>query len=477
MNFSLVHTNLSGPVEPMQSGLSCLSLDHKKATLALLERVERYTPELTSALERTAGGAVVLATCNRFEAYFDAPPGTTSLVLRTISEITGIPEPELAQAAQIRHGSDAAGHLFSVSSGLESLVVGEGEISGQVRRAFTAARHAGATTADLERLFQQAARVSRKVKARTRVQTRGRSLVRLALLLAESRIGDWGTTRVLLVGTGAYAAVTLAALHDRGATNVAVHSPSGRAEAFAATRNVRPVSGAHLDAELAIADVVIACSAAQDPLLDAEIISRTVTAAASPFCGRFTGRPAVASRPKPRLLIDLGVPRNIAPPAAQVAGIELLDLEVIAAHASVEELSAEAEARQITLDAAREFAETGAELAAVPAVLYLRDYVHGVLEAELERATRARRARTASQADAEPTAAAVQAALKHFAGRLLHEPTVRIRALGRAGHASEAVAAAHTLFGPVVSMPGTGSDGGRPAAPLSASPPLRASTP
>src|SRR4051794_19213106 len=121
MNYSLAHTNLSGPVEPMHSGLSCLSLDHKSADLELLERIERHTPELTLSLERTASGAVVLATCNRFEAYFDARPGTAAAALRAIAEVTGVPEPELERSVRVHHGVDAARHLFSVSSGLESV--------------------------------------------------------------------------------------------------------------------------------------------------------------------------------------------------------------------------------------------------------------------------------------------------------------------------------------------------------------------
>ena len=435
MNSLLVHTKLSGPVEPTQSGLSCLSLDHKSADLALLEQVERHTPELVTALEQASSGAVVLATCNRFEAYFDATPGIAGTALRTIAEVTGIPEQTLTDSARIHHGTDAAAHLFSVSSGLESVVVGEGEISGQVRRAFTAARRAGATTPELERLFQKASRVSRTVKTRTRVQTQGRSLVRLALLLAASRIGDWRETRVLLVGTGAYAAVTLAALKERGTQHVAVFSPSGRATEFTRTRDARAIQFEDLEHELARADVVIACSSAQDPILDIDQVTHSVTAAARPFCTRFTGAPVGASHPKRRLFIDLGVPRNIDPAAASVAGVELLDLEVIARHANVVELSAEAEARQITLDAASEFAAVGAEREAVPAVVALREHVGAVLDAEIERVS------------CTAGAPAAQSALRHFAGRLLHDPTVRLRALGRAGHAAEAIAAVHIVFG------------------------------
>ncbi|MBP1327023.1 glutamyl-tRNA reductase [Leucobacter exalbidus] len=461
MNSSLVHTKFSDTASATSGGLSCLSIDHKSASLSLLERVERHADELVQTLTQNEGhtplagdsktpdqgvisgaddaqqnGSVVIATCNRFEAYFDANSSAPEEAIRAIARITGVPETELTQATRVRHGVDAAHHLFEVSSGLESVVMGEGEIGGQVRRAFSQAKLAGSTTPELERLFQHAATVSKTVKARTRVQTQGRSLVRLALLLAESRIGDWAGTRVLLVGTGAYAAVTLAALRERGARHIAVHSPSGRAHTFAKTREVRPLERDALTAELAAADVIIACSTAQDPIVDAELVARTVTAAPRPFCTSFTGRAGTADLPRQRLFIDLGVPRNIAPEAAQVPGVEVLDLEVIAMHAGVEELSSETEARQITSAAAAEFAADQAERAAVPSVLALRDHVHSVLEAEIARA-----------AKLGPEAAQVQAALRHFAGRLLHEPTLRLRALGRTGQAPVAAAAVQTLFG------------------------------
>lgn len=447
MNFSTAHMDLPGASPAPELGLSCLSFDHHSANFALLERIERHTDALTDALgsvrANSPGGAVVLATCNRFEAYFDQAPGAPERALHQVAELSGISVAELSSAARMRHGIDVAHHLFSVTSGLESMVVGEGEISGQVRRALTHARRAGATTPSLEQLFQRAANVSKDVKRRTRVQTRGRSLVRLALFLAESRVGDWAGTRILLVGTGAYAAATLAALRDRGVTRIAVHSPSGRAEAFAATRGVRAISPEDLEAELTAADIVIACSTAQDPLIDAALIERTVTPTARPYCTALIGRApggsatpfSVVTPPRPRLFIDLGMPRNIAPDAAQISGIELLDLDIVARHAGVEELSAEAEARKIASDAAQEFAAAQAERDTVPTVRALHDHVHAVLEAEIARL----RSNPAAAELLEP-------ALRHFAGRLLHQPTLRIRELGRAGNADAADAAVRALF-------------------------------
>lgn len=448
MNFPAAHMDLPGETAIPSRALSCLSFDHKGANLALLERIERHTDALTEAitggLPDAAHGAVVIATCNRFEAYFDAPSAAPELAIEQISKLSGIPSAELSEAARVHHGVDAAGHLFAVVSGLESMVVGEGEISGQVGRALSQSQSAGATTSTLEHLFQQAAQVSKAVKRRTRVQSRGRSLVRLALFLAESRVGDWSGARILLVGTGAYAAVTLAALRERGATQISVHSPSGRAQTFADARGVRPILLEDLETELAAADIVIACSTAQDPLLDAPLIARTVRPTARPYCAALIGHApggvtqpfSSATPPRPRLFIDLGMPRNIDPEAAMISGVELLDLEIVARHAGVEELSAEAEARKITVDAATEFAATQAERDAVPSVQALHAHVHRVLEAELARLP-----------CTPESAALLEPALRHFAGRLLHHPTLRIRELGRAGHADEAAAAVRALLG------------------------------
>src|SRR5690606_36134354 len=133
-----------------------------------------------------------------------------------------LPARELSRLATIDTGSDTAEHLFSVAAGLESAVVGEGEIAGQVRRAHTAARERGTLTHDLEHLFRTATRTSRTVGHRTTLRSKGRSLVRLVLRMAEARVADWGRASVLIIGTGEYAGATVAALRSRGARTIAV---------------------------------------------------------------------------------------------------------------------------------------------------------------------------------------------------------------------------------------------------------------
>src|SRR5690606_16927918 len=176
----------------------------------------------------------------------------------------------------------------------------------------------------------RASQAQRKVKNVTALGRAGRSLVRLALELADSRIADWGAERVLLVGTGAYAAVTLATLRERGADDIAVHSPSGREAAFAAKHGIRAVSAEDYAREAAASTLLITCTTANGFVLGAEHLD-------------------AGHR---RLVIDLGMPRNVDPAVNDVDGTALLDLETIRLHAPLEELQATDAARSIVREAA-----------------------------------------------------------------------------------------------------------------------------
>lgn len=412
--------------------LLCLSIDHRVSGVELLERIERHTSDISEAIDANSpsDGHVVIATCNRFEVYLDAAAGddenhvaerVTNAMVDLITSTTRVPRRTLEQHVEIFVNDAAAEHLFSVASGLKSAVVGEGEIAGQVRRAHEQAQQSGSVTDALERLFQAAARTSRDVKHRTQLQSKGRSLVRLALALAEHRLTDWQQTNVLLVGTGAYAGATVSALRGRGAKRIQAYSPSGRAATFAASHEVAPVTAADFPAALDAADLVITCTSTRDPILTVAHMQRLPTM-------------------QPKLLIDLGVPRNIEPAVNTLDGIELLDIDSIAKHASMTELSAEHEAIALVQDAAAEFASSRAELGAVPTVVALRKHVLTILEDELCRARK-------GPSSTGPEAQATEVALRRLAGRILHEPTVRARALGREGRSDEAAAAAAALFG------------------------------
>jgi len=411
--------------------LLCLSASHKNCPLPLLEALSAVADDVATSLPAAhpgIAGAVVLSTCNRFEAYLDLdqPDGTSPLnallaVVDAIHESSGAAAEALRSSFELAHGNAVASHLFAVTSGLESVVVGETEIAGQVRRALDSARGAGTTTPELERLFQRASRTSRAVKTRTGLGSAGRTLVRLALELAGSRVRDWSKARVLLIGTGRYAAVTLAALRDRGATDVAVYSPSGRGARFGASHGVPVVAASEYAAAAAEADVIVACTASATPVVDAALLHSGI---------------ASAGGPTERLVVDLGLPRNVDPDVGDVAGVQLLDLETVRLHAPLEELGAVDEARSMVVAAAREFGAAGEEHRLAPTVVALREHVFDILEAEI--------ARSRARADHTPH---TEEALRHLVGVLLHTPMTRSREFAQRGDHAEWVAGVEAVFG------------------------------
>ncbi|MFZ6992675.1 glutamyl-tRNA reductase [Curtobacterium sp. RRHDQ66] len=402
--------------------LICLTASHRNASFDLLERLSIGAPAAASRLVTDSDvldGAVVLATCNRFEAYLDIAGDSDSAVAATVEAVasaSGLAGAEVLDSVSVLGGKDVVQHLFAVSSGLESVVIGETEISGQVRRSLEDARANGTTTSDLERLFQEAAHTSRGVKTRTRIGAAGRSLVRLGLELASSRVTDWAQTNVLLVGTGSYAATTIAALRDRGAERIQVYSPSGRAPWFAAKHDL--VAAHDLRRAIATSDVVITCTSSEVPVID----------------------PADLDDGVRRIVIDLGLPRNVDPDATHVDGVELLDLETISIHAPISELNAESEARAMVDDAVSRFRAQALEQSTTPALVAFRKHVFDILDDEIDRANR--------RGDSTPESAEhTERALRHLVGVLLHRPSVRARELGRAGRGEEFVGALEALYG------------------------------
>jgi glutamyl-tRNA reductase len=402
--------------------LLCLTANHQNASFELLEKLSIGAQRAAGTLVESTdfvSGAVVLATCNRFEAYLeiDEPLTAASAVavaktMQVISDASGVDAGALRDSVRVLLGDDVASHLFAVSAGLESMILGEDEISGQVRRALEQARAAGTTSSALERLFQRAAHTSRGVKNRTALGGAGRSLVRLALELASSRITDWAATRVLIVGTGQYAGTTVAALRDRGAAELTVFSASGRAPKFSLRHGI--AASNDLAASIDDADVIITCTSSDKPVITTDIVTE--------------GRR--------RIVIDLGLPRNVDPAIVGVQGIELLDLETVSLHAPLDDLNAASDARALVSSAASEFAATTAEQQLTPAVVALRGHVFDLLETEIERA------RARGDDDGR-----VEAALRHLTGVLLHTPSVRARELARSGDGQSFSDAVTALFG------------------------------
>ncbi|MBN9175854.1 MAG: glutamyl-tRNA reductase [Microbacterium sp.] len=407
--------------------LVCLAAHQRTTSLEDLERLsvlgDAAASELTGAHDAIRG-AVVLATCNRFEAYFDvddhrdpSPLPAMDAAMERIADLSELGFRRVRDTVDFAHGNGVAQHLFAVTAGLDSVAVGEDEIAGQVKRALESARRAGVTTAPLEHLFQRATETSRAVKNSTRLGESGRSLVRLAVELAGSRVGAWEDARVLLVGTGRYAAASLAALRTVGAQDIRVHSRSGRSR-FAQREHLVPVSAADYAAEAALADVVVTCTTTTDA-----------------FALTTEGhRAARGRRTTGQLIIDLGMPRNVDPGLRSLPGIDVLDLDTIRVHAPIDEFATIDEARLIVATAAHRHAMARRVHEVSPAVVAMRGYVHDVMDAEIARAR-------ARGGDAE-----TEAALRHFSGALLHGLIARGHGLAAAGTGPDWADAVRTVF-------------------------------
>ncbi|MFF1254238.1 glutamyl-tRNA reductase [Pseudarthrobacter sp. NPDC058329] len=372
-------------------------------------------------------GCVVLSTCNRFEIYCELPPsgdvaGACSEVLRAVGRCARLPLPDLRALFEYHHGPEVAEHLFGVGCGLDSLVVGERHVTGQVRRALAEAQAAGTATGRLSRLFQTASRTAKDVGARTRLGAVGRSVASVALELAMSRLNPakLSDLSVVLIGSGSYAACFMELLGRGQGPGIAVYSHSGRAEAFAAARCATPLTAEELPAAIGGADVVIGCSGSGTRIGTSVVASRQGTS-------------------RRLVLLDLAPTQDFDPGLANVPGVEIITLESVreaAPPADAEELQL---ARALVRQAARRFDEQESVRAADTAIVALRNHLNGVLEREMDRGKK----QNGDSAPTEETALA----LRRMVRQLLHEPSVRARELAAAGRQDEYTAALEVLFG------------------------------
>ncbi|MBN8881465.1 MAG: glutamyl-tRNA reductase [Salana multivorans] len=408
--------------------LLAVSLTHTTAGFDLLEQATAAVagtdaPGLALASMRPDGvrGAVVLSTCNRLEAYLDVDPDRVEDVDRELVEALarrlGMSAADLTTRVGHHVGPAVAQHLFAVSAGLDSLVVGEDEIAGQVQRAVAAARSAGTSTADLDQLFQRAASTSRQVRRTAGWDGSQTSVAHLALELISTRVADLASSRVLLVGTGAHARTAVRALAARGVRDVAVYSPSGRADAFAARHGLRAVAAdaGALRGAVDASDVVVSCT------------SRHALG---------TGDVDATGRTRQLLVVDLGLPRTVDPALGRLPAVTVLDLATIGRHADLPGLGRDVVAESLVGEAVTRYS---AAADAGPAVAALRRHVGDVLEEEIARAR--------SRARDDDEAARTEAALRHLAGVLLHEPSIRAREAAATGGLETFVAGLRSVLG------------------------------
>lgn len=383
-----------------------LSADHRYAPLddiARLSGAADLGPTLMRSMPH-ARGVMVLRTCNRVTIYVDAPASANPHTLKDTVER------ELATAARtpredvhLRHlwGRDGLVDLFSTAAGLESMVIGEREIAGQMRRAARAAWEDGTLSCDLGRAAERASATSRRVATETGLAGAGRSVVAVGLDMAAAHLGPWADASVLIVGTGAYAGATVSALNALGASDVSVYSTSGRAREFAQGRGIGWVSAADLPSALECADLVVTCRGLGSPVL-----TRDMAAASGPT-----------------VVLDLALMRDTESSVASLPNVTLIDLPTIQASVPAADTDALTRARTIIDEEVSSFERGLGARSMDPVVRHLRSRVFRIVEEEIDRL---------GEAPLSPDDAA--RALRHLAARLIHNPTVLAR---RAGEESQ----------------------------------------
>lgn len=405
-------------------GLHLYSIHHAEHGLDAVERVAPAVPGLARGLmERSEAirGAVVLATCNRFELYLDADeaghPEVRGLVRATIAGALPTPACPTTLPLRERHGTQVLWHLFEVGAGLDSMVVGEREIAGQLRRALKHAHADGTASHLLIESIEQALRTSRRVSHLTGLAAHGRSVVSVGLdLLAR----DWASTSVLLLGTGAYAGAVVAALHARGCRRVTVHSASGRAAAFADSHGVVAAQGALAEA-LADADAVVTCRGVGHPVVTEDVV-----------------RAALAGRQgRPLDLLDLALARDVEAPVGDLPGVRLLDLAALQKHVPDTSAAAVSRAERLVAQGVADLLVRLKGRQLDPVVVALRDNVAAMVDDEIDRLPSGR----------PLTAAEAEHALRRLAARLIHEPSVRARRAAEQGRGASYLAALHEVYG------------------------------
>jgi len=377
-------------------------------------------------------GLVALVTCNRFEIYLESSEFHSGVEAALDALAAHGVAPEVLAAVQVFADSGAVEHLFDVACGLDSMVVGEAEIHGQVRAALAAADAAGTSGPTLHRLFQEALATAKAVASQTTLGATGRSIASVGLDLLERRHGPVESRRALVLGTGAYAGVVVATLTRRGCTEIAAYSQTGRAGAFAASHpGVRAVSPDGLEAELRHTDLVVSASGSGERVLSPEILGARRSDAA-----------AGVREPRVLPILDLSARGDVPAELAALVDVDVIGIDEIGAHAPAAHTDAILAARDLVARAVTAYQHVEQGRTAAPAVTAMRAHVMSLIEAEIELARRRYPTDTAD---------AVARALHRVSGALLHTPSVRAVELARTGGLDDYRRAMHTLFGIEVS--------------------------
>jgi glutamyl-tRNA reductase len=391
-----------------------VGLSHRSAPVTLLEATalpdDAQAKLVADAIAAEhVDEAIVLATCNRLEVYADVRKfhGGVQDVTERIVESTGVSLDELTGHLYVHYEDRAVQHLFEVAAGLDSMVVGEHQILGQLRDAAQAAREDAAVGRALGPLVEHALHAGKRVHAETGIDQAGRSLVSVGLDLAEQTLGGLHGRNAVVVGAGSMSGLAGTTLRRRGVGSIAIvnRTPS-RAERLAASLDGVAGHSAELPSYLADADLVVSCTGAVGTVVSAEAV-----------------RDAMSRRPeRPLFVLDLALPRDVEPAVREVPAVTVIDLESLRAVLENDAVVADVEAsKRIVTDEVAAFLTKQRSERVAPTVAALRARAQQVVDMELQRL----RSRLPELAERDQHEIAV--AVERVVDKLLHAPTVRVK--------------------------------------------------
>jgi len=416
--------------------LLVVGLNHRTVPVGILERLAVAPEDLPKALHTLMrrehlAEAVLISTCNRTEVYAHATLFHPAMqdVRDFLADTSGVDPDEFADLLYAYHDDAAVAHLFAVAAGLDSMIIGEGEILGQVREAWQVADREAASGSMLDRTFRHAIEVGKRARTETGIGRHAVSVSSAAVSLATNRLGSLDDRRVLLLGAGDMGEGMALALAGAGVREIVVANRTvARAKELATRVGGRAVSLDAVDHELVGCDVLLVSTGASGTLVERAAIEDVMTAR--------NGRAL--------LVVDIGVPRNVDPGAGDVFGVTLLDIDDLRAYGdqSLEQRRQEiGKVRDIIAGELDRFRVDQQAREVAPIVRSLRERAEELRVAELTRS----RARLASLDDAQRDA--VEALTQALVNKLLHEPTTRLKDAAGSGRGSLYADALVELFG------------------------------
>jgi len=409
-----------------------VGVSHKTAPVSVLERLALDPSGVDKLVHAVAGcehvlEATVLATCNRIEIYaeVDRFHGSVEAVSRMLCELAGERPEDIVPHLYVHYDDGAVGHLFHVVSGLDSMVVGEGQILGQTREALRIGQESGTLGPALNTLFQQALRVGKRVHAETDIDRAAPSLVSVSLDRASDHIGSVAGRRVVVVGAGSMAGLAVATAIRRGAAEVVVASRTrANAERLARQYDARVVALEDVGLEISTADILVSCTGATGVVLPLSLMAQARTSPTGPLA-----------------VIDLALPHDVDPAVTALPDVELIGLARLAEELHGGEIAKDVAAvRRVVTEEVTSFLAARRSSAVTPTVVALRTMATGVVDAEMARLG-------ARLPDLDPDARSeVEHAVRRVADKLLHQPTVRVKELANETGAVSYATALAELF-------------------------------